>query len=550
MAPWELTVTLDRETSLPVFRQIARAITADITRGRLRPGTRLPGTRTLAHRLGVNRNTVLAAYQELIAEGWLMTSAASGTFISSRLPDEPPGSREQAVQDRNASAVTAFGVRPAPALPRPVMHPRGTLDISSGQPDLASVRSEELSRAYRRALRLGQRQLLGYCDPAGHPRLRDALAEMVSATRSLPADSGNILITSGSQMAWTLLGLSLLGPGDTIAVEALGYRPAWEAFRQTGARLSPVPVDDAGLRVNTLAKIACSERLRAVYITPHRQYPTTVTMSVERRMRLLDLAARHGFAIIEDDYDHEFHDKGRPIQPLASVDGYGSVVYVGTLSKIYAPGLRIGFVVAPASLVESLAARRMVLDLHGDHVVEAAVAELMRDGEIQRHVNRLGRHYAKRRTTLLGALKEHLPGVVYATESEGGLGVWCSVDEDVDVDAWAGRALRHGVAFHTGRRYAFSGESLPNIRLSFAPLNETEILEAIRRMAAALPARRCRAAHAYLPGTAHLTGRAVPAQITGGPRGSAHRRVRQPVRTGPVPGSLGQIADRGQPRDH
>ncbi|MEV4253076.1 PLP-dependent aminotransferase family protein [Spirillospora sp. NPDC049652] len=490
MSQWELAVTLDRETGFPVFRQIAHAIAGDIARGRLRPGTRLPGTRTLAHRLEVNRNTVLAAYQELIEEGWLMTSAASGTFVSSQLPAGAPTPRKVTVRGRSASTAAAFDIRPAPTLPGPVVRPRGVLDISSGQPDLSSIRSEELSRAYRRALRLGHRQLLGYCDPAGHPRLRDALAEMVSATRSLPADSANILITNGSQMAWTLLGLSLLGPGDTIAVEALGYRPAWEAFRQIGARLTPVPVDEAGLRVDALAEIARTERLRAVYITPHRQYPTTVTLSAKRRMALLDLAARHGFAVIEDDYDHEFHDEGRPVQPLASLDTHGSVVYVGTLSKVFAPGLRIGFVVAPASFVESLAARRMVLDLHGDHVVQVAVAELLHDGEIQRHVNRLRRDYAARRTALLAALEEHLPGVVHATPSAGGLGVWCSVENDIDVDAWAQRALRGGAAFHTGRRYAFSGEAMPNIRLSFASLNESEIREAVRRMAAALPARR------------------------------------------------------------
>jgi GntR family transcriptional regulator/MocR family aminotransferase len=490
MLQWELAITLDRETGLPVFRQIAHAIARDISRGRLRPGTRLPGTRTLAHRLHVNRNTVLAAYQELTAEGWLTTSAASGTFVSIRLPQGPSGQGETTVPGRSAHTAAAFGVRPAPALPRPAVRPRDTLDISSGQPDLTSIRSDQLSRAFRRALRLDHRRLLGYCEPAGHPRLREALATMVSATRSLPADSTNVLVTSGSQMAWSLLGLSLLGPGDTIAVEALGYRPAWEAFRQTGARLSPVPVDDAGLRVDVLAELACSERLRAVYVTPHRQYPTTVTMSAERRVRLLDLAVRHGFAIVEDDYDHEFHDAGRPIQPLASLDAHGSVVYVGTLSKVFAPGLRIGFVVAPASLVDSLAGRRMVLDLHGDHVLEAAVAELLADGEIQRHVNRMRGNYAARRIALLAALGEHLPGVVRATPSEGGLGVWCSVEEDIDVDIWAQRALSQGVAFHTGRRYAFSGESLPNIRLSYAPLKEAEICEAIRRMAAALPVSR------------------------------------------------------------
>jgi GntR family transcriptional regulator / MocR family aminotransferase len=485
--PWELTITLSRNADFPVFRQIARAIVADITRGRLRPGMRLPGSRALAGRLEVNRNTVLAAYTELAAEGWVQTSAASGTFVSHGLPEQP-----RRTSGRRPATEPAFDVRPVPATLRPAVHPRGVLNLSSGQPDLTSVPAELLARAYRRALRLRHEQVLGYGDPAGYPRLREALAEMVSATRSLPALPENIIVTRGSQMAWTLLTRALVGPGDVVAVENLGYRPAWEAFGHTGARLLPVPVDEAGLRTDLLAELATglagTERLRAVYITPHRQYPTTVTMAADRRMQLLELAERHGFAIIEDDYDHEFHSEGRPVQPLASLDDRGGVVYVGTLSKVFAPGLRIGFVVAPTSFVESLAAHRMVLDLGGDQALEAAVAQMLQDGEIQRHVNRVRRVYAGRRDTLLTELDSNLSEVVSVTPAEGGLGVWCAVD-GVDVDVWAQRALRHGVTFHTGRRYALSGERLPYLRLSFAALNEGDIRVAVRRMAGALSYR-------------------------------------------------------------
>src|SRR5262249_5207107 len=169
------------------------------------------------------------------------SSAASGTFVSQALPDQLPG----AVR---AAPVTTpgFSVRPVPAVDAHTAHPRGTIDLSSGQPDLATIPAGLLGRAYRRALRLGHERLLGYGDPAGHPRLREALAEMVSATRSLPADPSNVLVTRGSQMAWTLLARALLGPGDTVAVENLGYRPAWKALQHTGARLAPVPVDAAG----------------------------------------------------------------------------------------------------------------------------------------------------------------------------------------------------------------------------------------------------------------------------------------------------------------
>jgi GntR family transcriptional regulator/MocR family aminotransferase len=480
VAQWELAITLHREAEYPIFRQIARAITADIARGRLRPGTRLPGTRTLARRLAVNRNTVLAAYADLAAEGWIRASAASGTFVSGRLPDPPADGVRRAPATR-----PGFAAKPVPAIRGRVVYPRGTLDVSSGQPELAMIPAELLGRAYHRALRLGHERLLGYCDPAGHPRLREALAEMVSATRSLPADAPSILVTRGSQMAWTLIAQALLNPGDTVAVEHLGYRPAWEALQHTGARLAPVPVDTAGLRVDVLHDLARTTRLRAVYVTPHRQYPTTVTMAAERRMRLLELASRYQFAIIEDDYDHEFRYQGRPVQPLASLDDRGNVIYVGTLSKVFAPGLRVGFVVAAAAFVELLVAHRVVHDLTGDHVVEAAVAEMLRDGEIQRHVNRMRRVYARRYDALLTALDTHLPQVVRVTPADGGLGVWGTA-HGVNVDQWAQRALLHGVAFHPGRRYAFSGESLPCLRLSFAPLNEQQIDEAVHRMARAL----------------------------------------------------------------
>src|SRR5262249_29206524 len=187
------------------------------------------------------------------------------------------------------------------------------------------------------------------------------------------------------------------------------------------------------------------------------------------------------------DDDQEFHYQGRPVQPLASLDDKGTVIYVGTLSKVFAPGLRIGFVVAPAALVESLAAHRLVLDLAGDHVVEAAVAELLHDGVIQRNVGRLRRIYSRRHDALLTALDTHLPRVVRVIPADGGLGCWATA-MGIAVDEWAQRALDQGVAFSPGRRYAFSGESFPCLRLSFAPLGEQQIGEAVRRMARALPA--------------------------------------------------------------
>jgi GntR family transcriptional regulator/MocR family aminotransferase len=487
MPRWDFALSLARGDELPVFLQVARAITEDIGRGRLRPGSRLPGSRTLARKLKVHRNTILAAYGELTAEGWVTTAPARGTFVSASLPERRPRAGPVHAADRLPTAGVGYEVRPAPAAHRPDPCPPSTLAISSGAPDLRSVPFEALSRAYRRALKANYARLLTYGEPEGYGGLRDAIASMLSATRSLPVTAANIFITRGSQMAWTLVGRALIGTGDAVAVESLGYRPAWEAFRQSGAQLLPVPVDQHGMRVEFLERLSAHQRLRLVYVTPHRQYPTTVTLSPARRIQLLQLAAAHRFAVVEDDYDHEFSYEGHPALPLASLDRHGTVIYVGTLSKVLAPGLRIGFVAAPPPLVEVLAGHRSFVDTHGDHVVEAAVATLLDDGEIQRHINRLRRVYVARRNALAELLRTQLGGVLEFAPPPGGLAIWARVRPGVDPDQWSSRAVTRGVAFHTGRRYTFDERPAPYLRLSFASLDESQLAEAVRRMTAALP---------------------------------------------------------------
>ena len=265
-----------------------------------------------------------------------------------------------------------------------------------------------------------------YNHPAGLPRLRRGLAGMLSATRGLAVDAASIMVTRGSQMALALVARALVRPGDAIAVEHPGYRPAWEAFRLAGAEVLPVDVDEQGLNVRALARLASRRPIRAVYVTPHHQFPTTVTLSAPRRLELLRLAARARFAVIEDDYDHEFHYTGQPVLPLASLDRAGLVVYVGTLSKLLAPGLRLGFVAAPTDLIEQLVAYRSFADLQGDHVLESAIAELLEEGLIQRHVRKTRRVYRSRLETLATALRQHLGDFVSFDEPSGGTAIWVS----------------------------------------------------------------------------------------------------------------------------
>ncbi len=489
-----LTFSLDRENREPLFLQIARAVTEDIRRGRLARGAQLPGSRILAKSLSVHRNTVISAYEELLSEGWLESSRARGTYVSRSLPDLPPkGFGDRFAKREAVPARAGFDLALGPDRGDARELAPGALVMTGGIPDVRLAPSTALARAYRRTLQAHAGRVLAYAAPEGHPRLRAAIAEMLSATRGLATSADDVIVTRGAQMAFDLIGRALLRPGDVVAVEQLGYRPAWETFRLAGATLFPVPVDAEGLDVAALARLTERRRVRAVYVTPHHQYPTTVTLSPARRLALMDLARRRRFAVIEDDFDHEFHFEGRPVLPLASADRAGVVVYVGTLSKILAPGLRIGYVAGPRLLLDQLVAHRAFVDRQGDHTVEGAVAELLEVGEVQRHAQRARRIYQTRRAILVDALQRELGNVLEVQVPPGGMALWSRVAEDVDVDGWAQRAAAQGVLFHPGRRFSFDGEARPNARFGFTALTEAEIAEAVRRLTATLGVgRSCR----------------------------------------------------------
>ncbi len=487
MRSFPIEIEVDDDSETPLFLKIARAVMNDIRRGRLKPGAILPSSRTLATSLSVHRNTVLAAYRELTAEGWIETEQARGTFVSASMPEMP--AQRSAHKSRSvASQKLGFDLPSRGASSSPVRFDEsGMLLLSAGKPDVRLLPTEIIARAYRRAAQASDKHLFDYGDSRGDVRLREALAAMLGSVRGVVATADEVLVTRGSQMALDVTARALLSPGDVVAVESLGYRPAWEAMRQTGARLVPLPVDEDGLSLDALEQMLSKEVIRALYLTPHHQYPSTVLLSSPRRLRLLELARTHRFAIIEDDYDHEFHYDGRPVLPLASTDRAGVVVYIGTLSKILAPGIRIGFVVAPPPLLERLATLRTFIDRQGDHAVERAIAELLEDGEVQRHARRMRRIYQERRDLMASSLSKHLGGTLDFTVPSGGIAMWLRVADDVDVDEWVERAAERKLSVHAGRRYAFDGRSRPHLRVCFASLNEREIREAVARLAASCP---------------------------------------------------------------
>ncbi|WP_084735705.1 PLP-dependent aminotransferase family protein [Cystobacter ferrugineus] len=486
---WKLTLEVDPSSSVPLFVQLARAVIRDIERGRLSPGDALPGTRALAVSLGIHRNTVDAAYRELIHQGWACAEPSRGTFISQALPVAAP-------KGFGGSPRQRMPARPGFSLPQEELSvesrahaSRGALVFNDGAPDVRLAPATALARAFRRVLMGRARTALSVGDARGDPGLREALAGMLSRTRGLAAGADDVLVTRGSQMALFLVARALLRPGDVVAVEALGYRPAWDALRLAGARLVGLPVDAQGMRVDALQALMAKQPVRAVYVTPHHQYPTTVPLTAARRLELLRLATEARMAVVEDDYDHEFHYEGRPVLPLASTDRAGCVVYVGSLSKLIAPGLRLGYVVAPAPLVRALSALRAVVDRQGDAPLERALVELLEEGELQRHARRARREYHARRDALAEALRAELGGAVDFEVPAGGLAIWARVDEALDAGAWAERAASHGVHVTPGHAFALEGRGPAAFRLGFASLTRQELREGVRRMALARPRR-------------------------------------------------------------
>ena len=512
---WQLVLDVsDPDDRAPLFTRIAQAISRDIARGRLRPGQRLPGTRTLAASLGVNRNTVVAAIDELVAQGWVETRPAKGCFvrdIAARAERPRPLARSLAPRPgmpaspayplSRPDAASRAGPRPASGphwvpgaggapcdTPEPAVA-RDALVLAGGVPDPRLFPGDLLARAYRRIMKHHAEAVLDYGDPHGYHRLRAALAEMLADTRGLATSPDEVFITRGSQMALWLIGRVLLRAGDRVAVESHGYVPGWNALRQSGATLCPVPVDSEGMDIGALETLIAGGPLRAVYLTPHHQYPTMATLSAARRLRLLALAKEHGFVVIEDDYDNEYHYEGRPVLPLASADTTGSVVYIGTLSKVLAPGLRIGYVAAPRPVLEHMAAERLLIDRQGDSPTEAAVAELLEDGEVQRHIRRTRRIYHDRRDALAEHLDTQLGHVLRFDVPRGGMAFWLHVDAAIDVDRWAASSQNRGVIFTPGRLVSFDGAPTPHIRIGYARVDQAEIAHAVRILRSALPRR-------------------------------------------------------------
>lgn len=469
LRPWDLQITIDTNCDRWVYIQIADAIIYAIKTGKLTPGDALPGSRQLAAKLQVNRNTVTEALDVLLAEGWLVSQPRKGTFVAHMLPKFKQ--RYTAGQEAAAHA--------SAVVPR--------IFFDDGLPDTRIVPIDALAAAYRQIFsRKGRWQMMGYSDGAGDEEFRSAIAQMLNYNRGMRLQADQVFITRGSQMATFLAAHCLLAPGDVVAVENPGYKPAWQAFEHAGAKLLPIPVDAEGLVVEELRSLLLQGiPIKALYITPHHQFPTTVTLSLPRRLELLELSNFYGFTIIEDDYDNEFHFGQRPIFPLSSLEGLENYVYIGTMSKIVAPALRMGYLASSSAMIAKVRQLRQIIDVQGDNIMAQAVLQLVNDGHIKRHLRKATAHYRAKRDTFEQLILKHLADKVEFRKPDGGLAFWLRLKNQSDLSSIEKKLQQHAVGIISPTDFGFNGE-LFGLRLGYASLDDSQSEEGLSILAKVL----------------------------------------------------------------
>ncbi|PZF71867.1 MocR-like pyridoxine biosynthesis transcription factor PdxR [Taibaiella soli] len=489
----EISLVKDSQHS-PLYRQLESEIIQLICQGFLKPGQTLPSSRELAQGLQLNRKTVVATYEELNAQGWVETRERSGVYVSGNLPDTTrrttPNTRPpvRSLQPGYVLITKQASNGPSNADPNIEIvgtgEPTSLYKIDDGFPDPRIAPIEELVREYRRfGKNRFTNKLLMYGPEQGSYRLRAELAKFLNRTRGMQVTDKEILITKGTQMAIYLTAQLLIQPGDIVCVPEPGYRDANQSFELAGASLAFIPVDKEGMNVDMIEQLCKSKKVpRLIYIIPHHHRPTTVMLSAERRMRLMNLAVKYGFALLEDDYDFDYHFTSSPLLPLASMDTGGHIIYVGSFCKSIAPGIRIGFMVAPEVVINEAAAIRKLIDRQGEQLLEEATAELLSNGEISRHIKKSHKIYQERLDNACRLLREHLSPYLTFDKPNGGLAIWAAYRKHISASKVARNAGKLGLKISDGSNYFFQPNAVrPNdfIRIGYSSLDEKEMAGAI-----------------------------------------------------------------------
>ncbi|MBK1658071.1 MocR-like pyridoxine biosynthesis transcription factor PdxR [Paracraurococcus ruber] len=457
---------LDRASGVPVLRQLYLGLRGAILSGGLAPGARLPPTRILAGQLGLARNTVVAAYDQLLAEGFIEGRVGAGSFVSRDLPE-----------DLERAAPPALPAAPPPAQEADEF---SALPFNTGRTGW-DARSQRVWRTLAlRRLSAPDPAMFGYGDPQGSRALREAIAAYLRTARAVRCDPDQVVVTAGAQQAIDLVLRVLVRPGDPVWVEDPCYPALRAALAAAGARLIPVPVDAQGMQV--AAGVAAAPEARLAYVTPSAQYPLGVVLSMARRLELLAWARRAGAFVLEDDYDSEFRYAGRPLASLQGVDEAGRVIYVGTFSKVLFPGLRLGYCVLPPSLLAPLREARLRSDWHPATLAEGVVTDFLAEGHFAQHLRRMRLQYRAARDALVAALREQ--GLEVEAPDQG-LKLLLPLPGRQDV-AVAQTAARRGVVARPVSPMHLASAAAPALMLGFSGHDPAALRRAARLLAGVL----------------------------------------------------------------
>jgi len=473
---WQTKVWLENSPGQSFHARLMNKLIVDIKEGRFAPGSMLPGSRTLAKQLNVNRKTVQQVYEELESQGWLLTKPRHGTFISNILPEKNLSKKNKTIV--NSAYITKPASTLTESLYRDALNINDTtLCSNDGVPDSRLIPYELLAKAYRRAcINLSRYSKLGYGDPRGTIELRSSIQKMLSCDRFMNFESTQICVVRGSQMGIYLASRVLDSTKGVIIVEETCYTPARAAFESNGFKVLKCKLDQKGLNIVDLEKLLEKHEIAGVYLTPHHQYPTTVCLPMTRRLTLLELSKQHQFVVIEDDYDHEFHYEGSPIPPLASLPNSENVIHIGSMSKVFAPGLRLGYIVANESFIERAAQEIVLIDRQGNTISEYVLSDLMESGEVKRHIRKTRKEYRKRRDFAVNELNRVYESKVKFNIPTGGMAIWIDITKLVDVRKIESFENEDSTIY-------FNNETKQaHIRFGFGALTNIEISESINSL--------------------------------------------------------------------
>lgn len=477
MLPFSTLIRIDRKAEIAVYQQIANQLVSLIRDGRIQPGAKLPGSRELAGLLQVHRKTIVAAYEELDAQDWIEIVPRKGISVSCHLPELKPKSFKGAARQPAYAGSATFALRQSVIMPDfPNADKEHRIIINDGFPDSRLAPMDLLLRLYKDLLNEKQyKRFSPRTGFAGTNAIREALSIFLNDTRGLLLQPSNIIVTRGGQMAIYLAAQLLIEKGDYIITSKPNYFIADKAFEQAGARILRVPADDNGIDVDGVEELCKRKPIRLLYIIPHHHHPTTVTLSMDRRMKLLDIIRRYNLIVIEDDYDYDFHYSSGPILPLASADHEGNILYLGSLSKATHPSIRLGYMVATPDVIARAASLRRIIDIRGDNLMEDAMAALISNGDLARHMKKSNKVYEARRDYICQLFTAHLDEYLQFRKPDGGLAIWTRFNADRSLPRIAALASPMGLLINDGNYYNDQKTNYNATRFGFASMQPEEM---------------------------------------------------------------------------